>query len=227
MPSFYSYARNHNTAIMDIKSESVPISQQKWDEIFLSQNYDCEKLLELLTPLVDDLNKLALAGVDLGSDAFNWQIEFEDNTTVLQDEFLAHRIGLIPLRSMRPNGMSSWLYNHECDCGDYCDKCSVTFSLDRTYGDRQDKFSHLQEVAVAITSKDLISSNVDVQPVHNSGEDEGDFDKGIVIVKIGKGQSLKFKAIAKKGIGKEHAKWSPVATVALKYDPIVKLNEEM
>ena len=51
--------------------------------------------------------------------------------------------------------------------------------------------------------------------------------KGITIVKLGPGQRLKFEAIAIKGIGKEHTKWSPVATVALKFDPIVKLNEDM
>ena len=44
---------------------------------------------------------------------------------------------------------------------------------------------------------------------------------------LGPGQSIKLEAIARKGIGKEHAKWSPVSTVAMKFDPIVKLNEDM
>lgn len=34
----------------------------------------------------------------------------------------------------------------------------------------------------------------------------------IQIMKLGKRQQLKFKLIACKGIGKQHAKWSPVAT---------------
>eukprot|EP01038_Epipyxis_sp_PR26KG_P012534 gene12534-16812_t len=157
-------------------------------------------------------------------------VEFEDNTTVLQDEFLAHRLGLIPLRSTRPGGMSVWQYNHACDCGDFCDLCSVKFTLDCDYYDMvKDKPVHQQDVAVAVTSKNLMSNSPDVTPVHFSNEDEElrSHDEGIVIVKLGPGQKLKLEGIAKKGIGKEHAKWSPVATVAMKYDPIVKINEEI
>ena len=84
-------------------------------------------------------------------------------------------------------------------------------------------------LAINVTSQDLISHNDNVQPVHFCDENEEvtSHDKGIVIIKLGPGQRIKFEAIAIKGIGKEHAKWSPVATVALKYDPIVKLNDEM
>ena len=157
-------------------------------------------------------------------------VEFENNTTVLQDEFIAHRLGLIPLRSTRDGGMSSWSYNFECDCENYCDKCSATFTIDCDFNDIVRKLpTHQQDVAISITTRDLISDSADVAPVHfaNESEEQRSHDKGIVIVKLGPGQKLKLKAIAKKGIAKEHAKWNPVSTVALKHDPIVKLNEDM
>lgn len=156
-------------------------------------------------------------------------VEVEDNNSVLKDEIIAHRLGLIPIRCM-DRDMATWNYNHDCTCEDYCELCSCEFTLDCDYNEMaKDLPAHLQDIAISVTSRDLVSSNPMVQPVHFSSEEEAQrsHDKGIVIVKLGPGQRVRMRAIAKKGIGKEHAKWSPVCTVALKYDPIVKLNDEM
>ena len=66
---------------------------------------------------------------------------------------------------------------------------------------------------ITVTSADLKSNNEFVTPAHFISQDEQDEsqDNGIAIVKMGPGQRLKLKAIARMGIAKEHAKWSPVA----------------
>ena len=49
-------------------------------------------------------------------------------------------------------------------------------------------------------------------------------EPGILIVKMRRGQELALRAVARKGIGKDHAKWSPVATAVYQYMPEVRVR---
>ena len=60
-------------------------------------------------------------------------VEVEINTSVLADEFIAHRLGLIPLNSKQ---IEDVLYTRDCDCDQYSENCSITLSLHpRSTGD--------------------------------------------------------------------------------------------
>jgi len=135
-------------------------------------------------------------------------VEIETNTTVLTDEFIAHRLGLIPLTSTDVD--KNFVYTRECNCTNYCSECSVELNLN---------VKCTEDRTMEVTSRALISQNPDIRPVIT---DEN--DPGIIIAKMRKEQELKLKCIAKKGTGKEHAKWSPVCGVGFDYDPYNKLK---
>jgi DNA-directed RNA polymerase II subunit RPB3 len=155
-------------------------------------------------------------------------VEFEENSTSLQDEIIAHRLGLIPFRSDRRR-MSEFSYHFACTCGSFCEKCMSIVKLDIEYEKlAAERFSGYDE-PLTITSNDLICDDPNIFPAHfsTSQEQQHAQDRGIAIMTIGPRQRLKFTAFLRKGIGKEHAKWSPVATVAMKTHPIIRLDEDI
>ncbi|KAF8658261.1 hypothetical protein AX16_002037 [Volvariella volvacea WC 439] len=162
-------------------------------------------------------------------------VEIEINTTVLPDEFIAHRLGMIPLVST--NCEEGMRYSRDCTCLAGCSFCTVPLLLHVACHD-----SHTMDV----TSNHLELTSPSTRSVWGDGEADG-IDQGdelskrgeffgqpvgknepgappILICKIRKGQELKVKCIAKKGIAKEHAKWSPCSAVAFEYDPYNKLR---
>ncbi|KAI9482319.1 RNA polymerase II subunit 3 [Coemansia sp. RSA 989] len=128
-------------------------------------------------------------------------VQFMENTTVLADEFLAHRLGLVPLVS---HNVDQFKYTRDCTCAEYCKDCSVEFTL---------HVKCTEPGTRVVYSSELISSNKDVVPVSD------DDSRGIILLKMRKGQEINLHCVAKKGVAKEHAKWSPCAAVGFEYDP--------
>ncbi|KAI0567677.1 DNA-directed RNA polymerase II subunit C [Gracilaria domingensis] len=142
-------------------------------------------------------------------------VTVKENTSALHDEYIAHRLGLIPLYS---ENVDRFDYSFDCEqCDDFCSNCSVSFVLQ----------VHVPPSGSvrSVTSKDLTCSNAEtddwcheVKPIHDSG-DESDSGNGILIARLSSSQRLDIQCVARKGIGKDHAKWSPMCTVSYRIVP--------
>lgn len=118
-----------------------------------------------------------------------------ENSSVLYDEILSHRLGMVPLKT----DLERYILPEKCDCGTPlgCQKCRVLLVLDAS----------AHEKTRTVYSGDLVSEDREISPISAS----------IPIVKLAPGQTVKLEAYARLGRGKEHAKWQP-ATVSVLVD---------
>jgi len=126
-----------------------------------------------------------------------------ENTSVMYDEMLAHRLGLIPLVTPLED------YNHpdECDCeGKGCSLCQCTLTLE----------VEAEEEERIVYSGDLMSQDPKVVPASDN----------IPLVKLAPKQRIIIEAYARLGTGRENAKFQPVSTVAYKYVPVVSVDAD-
>jgi len=152
-------------------------------------------------PFVNMLRRIIL--IEVPSMAID-EVVVIDNSSVLQDETIAHRLGLIPLTT----DLKTYNLPKDCSCKSSlgCNLCRVSLILNV----EEDKETR------TVYSKELISENPDVHPVSEK----------IPIVKLSKNQKLKIEAYARLGKGKDHAKWQPVSRCTYKYYPQIIINQK-
>lgn len=128
------------------------------------------------------------------------------NTSVFADEMIAHRLGLTPMFSMKAREMH---YLRECPVGG-CGKCEIRGSLTVSCPDTQH--------CVKVYATDMRVDDNSVYPVCT--EDKS----GPWLATLGRSQEIRCDFIIRKGIGKIHAKFMPVATVAMHYASDIRIN---
>ncbi len=106
-----------------------------------------------------------------------------NNSSILNDENLVHRIGLMPLTT----DLKTYVPRGECTCkGKGCAKCTATITLDVSE-------------AGSVYSGDFKTTDEAVKHVYEK----------MPLVKLMPGQKIKLEAEAILGYGSDHVKWQP------------------
>ena len=113
-------------------------------------------------------------------------VDILENSSVLPDEGLAHRLGLIPIKT----DLTRFNEPSKCECKSEtgCSNCKVMLVLDS--GDA--------ETTRTVLSNELTSEDDSIKPIADN----------IPIVQLAPGQRVKVECYARLGRGSEHAKWN-------------------
>jgi len=127
-------------------------------------------------------------------------VRIYDNNSTIFDEILAHRLGLLPLKT----DLSVMVPQDECSCGGVgCPGCTVSYTLS-VEGPRM------------VYSRDLIPGDPRAAPACGN----------IPVVKLFQGQKVVLEATAVVGRGREHAKWQPSVACGYKEYPVITIGEQ-
>lgn len=140
------------------------------------------------------------------------------NTSSYGDEYVAHRIGLVPvcLKSTLVDCQTDELVELYANCRGFIEQgfTVATYSLD---------ISCAADATVArvCTTNDFVLLSCDLDGVVVS------VIRDVPIVVLAPGQSVHFVAVVHFGTAKDHAKWSPVAAVGYKVKPQITVARRL
>jgi len=123
-------------------------------------------------------------------------VEMKKNNSILYDEIIAHRLGLIPLTT----DLTSYEIQKEGDAPSAKNQLKIVLK---------------EKGPKIVKASDLQSDDPKIKPVYPE----------MPIVKLLKGQELELDAKAMLGVGKTHMKWSP-GHIFYKYKPKIEIKRQ-
>jgi len=172
--------------VEEFKMEMKKISQDKDKITFLVKGTNPTEINTLRRMIV---NKVPTMAID--------KIEVVENTSALYNEMLAHRLGLLPLKT----DLKSYFILEKCKCkGEGCARCTLNLTL-KAEGPR------------TVYAEQIKSKDPKVVPAKPK----------TLIVKLLENQKIELIATAKLGTGKEHMKFTP-GLMYYKGNPQIKIG---
>ncbi|KAK9768369.1 DNA-directed RNA polymerase core subunit rpc40 [Basidiobolus ranarum] len=142
-----------------------------------------------------------------------------NNTSVIQDEVLAHRLGLIPIKA-NPN-----LFEYKKANDSPTDLNTLVFKLHiKCEFDPQDPSKYIND---KVYSNALVWDPKGDQAERFAEDPARPVFDDILIAKLRPGQEIEVELHCEKGIGRDHAKYSPVATASYRLLPEILLQKEI
>ncbi|KAJ7771558.1 DNA-directed RNA polymerase [Mycena metata] len=146
-----------------------------------------------------------------------------NNTTVVADEILAQRIGLVPL-NVDPKEMAMKLDDESTD------QNTIVFNLKLECTRKKDAPKDSTVPSELYNDHELLSGHLVWEPAGEQAEvfknnPPAPTNPNIVLAKLRPGQSVNILLHAVKGVGKDHAKFSPVATASYRLLPNIVIKK--
>ncbi|KAJ8943017.1 hypothetical protein NQ318_008335 [Aromia moschata] len=156
------------------------------------------------------------------------KVHIHNNTSIIQDEVLAHRLGLIPLKA------DPTLFEYKSDAsaeGTEPDTLEFELKIKCSYNKETSKRDSSRAEDM-YKNNNVYSKHIKWVPIGNQKErfkdsDVGPIEPDILIAKMRPGHELDLKLFAVKSCGKDHAKFSPVATAFYRLLPDIKIVREV
>lgn len=151
-----------------------------------------------------------------------------NNTSVIQDEVLAHRIGLIPL-NVDPDVLQ-WVDPAIEEKERFNDNNTIVMSLDVSCSKNPNAPEGETDPNVLYRNSNVYAKDLKFEPQGRQIQLFKDSpvaacDPNILIAKLRPGQEISLRVHCVLGIGSDHAKFSPVATASYRLMPVIDIKE--